>query len=307
VADTTLLKELNRQHEATAPVRDRLVTTLFLVGSLHALLILGVTFTSAGSAGAHDNPMLEVVLVHDPVVDPRTNDSADYLAQVNQRGSGTDPNAQRAESPHTPPDQPGGAGDEQPIDGSDPSAGASGLPDLLASRAGSDDKWFFARAGAAPAAGAPLVFEAPSLEFAGLDTSDALRLKGRTEKELLVSANTRESSVAVYLDAWRRKIEDISAANYPWDAVRAAGHTGTPELEVVILANGTLGGAAITRSSGYPDLDRAALTILHLAAPFEPFPASLAARHDSLRLTYGWQFAGGAPAGSSVRAPADTK
>ena len=307
MADTLLLTELNRQHEAAPPTRDRLVTTLFLVGALHALVILGVTFTSAGTAGARDNPMLEVLIVHDPVVDPRTNESADYLAQVNQRGSGTDPAAQRAESPHTPPDDPGGAGSEPGPDGPDATAGASGLPDLLATRATSSDKLSFARAGGAMPAGAPLVFEPPAQEFAGLDTGEALRLKGHTERELMVSANTRESSVAVYLDAWRRKIENIASANYPWEAVRAAGHSGTPELEVVILANGTLAGAAITRSSGYPDLDRAALTILHLSAPFEPFPASLAARHDSLRLTYGWQFEGGAPAGSTVRAPADTR
>ena len=38
--------------EGIAPVRDRLLTTLFLAGLLHAIVILGVTFNAAADAGA---------------------------------------------------------------------------------------------------------------------------------------------------------------------------------------------------------------------------------------------------------------
>ena len=51
-----------------------------------------------------------------------------------------------------------------------------------------------------------------------------------------------------------------------------------------ILANGLLGGAFVKRSSGHAELDQAALAILKLASPFEPFPAELASQHDALRL-----------------------
>ena len=58
------------------------------------------------------------------------------------------------------------------------------------------------------------------------------------------------------------------------------------------------------RTSGFPELDQAALEILRLAAPFEPFSRELADRHDSLRFAYEWQFEGGQLTGSSVRMPA---
>jgi protein TonB len=307
VPDTKLLTELARQREAAAPARDRLMTTLFLVGALHALLILGVTFTATGTTGSRTVPMLEVTLVQNPVPDSRENLTADYLAQVNQRGSGTGDDVQRAESPHTPPEDPGGAGDDALARGRDATQGAPGDRDLIASRAGSNDKHFFARNGAAAPAGSPLVLEPMAPEVAAADAAEALRLKGRTERELLVTANTRESSVAVYLDAWRRKIEQVAKVNFPLESVKRSGLSGSPVIEVQILADGTLGGAFLTRSSGYAEIDRLALTILHTAAPFEPFPRELAAKHDSLRLEREWQFLGGEAVNSTVRAPADTK
>jgi protein TonB len=302
-----LLMELARQREAAPPARDRLMTTMFLVGALHALLILGVTFTVATSASSHDAPTLAVLLVHDPVAEERINTSADYLAQVNQRGAGTDPDARHAESPHTPPSDPGTEGAENSSGERGATAGSEGEADLLSGSAASHEKHFFAHGGPAAPAGAPLVFEPPAAEYAGAETGDELRLKGHTEKELLVTANTRESSVAVYLDGWRRKIERIGTANYPLEAARRAGLSGSPVLEVQILADGTLGGAFVTRSSGHPELDRAALAILRLASPFEPFPRTLAAQHDALRLTYEWQFVGGELEDGTVRMPANTR
>jgi protein TonB len=307
VAETLLLSEIARAREVPALARDRLMTTLFLVGALHALLILGVTFTSAGGRAARESPTLEVLLVHDPVADERVNAAADYLAQVNQRGAGTDPDARHAESPHTPPLDPGAEGADAADGSQGATTGAAGDPDLLASRSPSDDKHYFARTGPSVPAGAPLVFQPSTPEYAGADTGEQLRLAGHAERELMVAANTRESSVAVYVDGWRRKIEHIGAANYPLEAAKRAGLSGSPVLEVQILADGTLGGAFIKRSSGHPELDRAALAILRLAAPFEPFPRSLAARHDALRLTYEWQFLGGELSNSSVRMPADTR
>ncbi|MBS0393997.1 MAG: TonB family protein, partial [Proteobacteria bacterium] len=153
----------------------------------------------------------------------------------------------------------------------------------------------------------PLVLEPLSAEAAGADEGEALRLRGRTERELLVTANTRESSVAVYLHGWRRKIERVGTANYPLEAVRRSAVSGSPVLEVQILADGRLGGAWVKRSSGDPELDQASVAILKLAAPFEPFPRALAARHDALRLVYEWQFVGSQVRDSSVRMPADTR
>jgi protein TonB len=74
-------------------------------------------------------------------------------------------------------------------------------------------------------------------------------------------------------------------------------------LEVGINADGTLDRAVIRRSSGNPELDQAALAILKLASPFDPFPPELAAEHGVLRFAYEWQFVGGRSQRGSVSVP----
>jgi protein TonB len=84
--------------EGKAPVRDRLLTMLFLAALLHGLIILGLTFNS--TAGGHDSaPGLQVLLVSDEVPEAESNDSATYLAQRTQLGSG---NTQESVAPRNP-------------------------------------------------------------------------------------------------------------------------------------------------------------------------------------------------------------
>ena len=291
--------------QALPPTRDRLLTTTFLVASLHALVILGVTFAPP-RGGSGEPPSLEVLVVHDPVAEAELNKNADYLAQVNQRGSGTGRDVRGAESPRSASADTGADGSSESGRRARPDRGR-GDADVVASRAASHDRRHFATMAAAGAPISPLVLEPLTGEADGTDNGTALALRGAPQHELMVTANTRESSVAVYLDRWRHRIERIGAANYPLDAVRRAGYTGSPVLEVRLLATGQLADVTIKRSSGYLTLDQAALNILRLSAPFEPFPRQLAAQHDALRISYVWQFLGGDATESTVRMPADTQ
>jgi len=63
----------------------------------------------------------------------------------------------------------------------------------------------------------------------------------------------------------------------------------------------------VIHSSGSAKLDQAAVDILKLASPFDPFPKDLADRYRLLRFTYGWEFAGGAARRGTVTAPADSQ
>ena len=76
--------------EGIAPTRDRLTTTVFMAALVHGVIIVGVTFgsTSQQSAGA---PGLEVLIVSEDVPEARRNDTATYLAQRTQLGSGATP------------------------------------------------------------------------------------------------------------------------------------------------------------------------------------------------------------------------
>ena len=61
--------------------------------------------------------------------------------------------------------------------------------------------------------------------------------------------------------------------NYP-SAAQRANLDGNPVVEVALLRDGKLQSAKIQRSSGHPEIDAAALEILRLASPFDPFPRS---------------------------------
>ena len=126
-----------------------------------------------------------------------------------------------------------------------------------------------------------------------------MQLRGPKRDELWITPDTRESILAPYLDSWRRRVERIGTVNYPSAALHA-GIKASPVLEVAIDADGRLAKVDVLTSSGYPDLDAAALAILKLASPFDPFPPDLAARYRRLRFADEWQFTGGRLAAGSV-------
>jgi len=294
--------------EGRAPVRDRLVTTLFLAALLHAILILGVSFTSGALTNDHAVPTLEVLLVSDDLPETRPDREADYLAQRSQQGSGNLRERERPTSPRSSPlpyNNPGivnGNALELHRAGSE-----SGNEELVASSGRAPTIRYFASAADNPATAPeqPLLMTAEQQSaLPAANEADRLALHGRDTRELIVTPNTRQSDVAVYLDAWRRKVERIGTLNFPVEA-REHTTTGNPVLEVAIHSDGHLEEVLLRRSSGSHEVDQAALAILKLAAPFDPFPRELGESHDSLRFSYEWQFVNGEMIGSSVRAPAE--
>ena len=289
---------------STANSRDRLTVTLFLAALFHMILILGISFAPPVS-GSGDVPTLEVLLVNNPLPDATLNDSANYLAERTQQGSGNSPDG-RTRQPIA------GEGSESVV--GDPLGGAmrpapegqpAGEGELLTSRDG--ERRFVAANAESESSTAMLPRElvaGSAFPFAGTDDAPELQLKGAPRRELVVTPNTRASDVAVYLDAWRRRIEQVGTVNFP-NAARRSRLTGSPVIEVVLASSGGLVRADVSRSSGHGELDRAAMDILKLATPFEPFPATLSARHDVLRFAYEWQFVGGRLAGSAVEVPVE--
>jgi protein TonB len=280
--------------EGKAPVWDRLITMLFLAALLHGLVIVGVTFNAAAAAqgGA---PGLEVLLVSDELPEADKNPDATYLAQRTQIGSG---NTRAAVAPHNRSSSvalqahAGTAGGNSLADSGD----MAGTQEerVLTSSAWSTVVRYLADTGSAGSVrDRPLLIDAPPTAQPGpQDEQGPAQLRGPQRDELWVTPDTRASIVAPYLDAWRRKVERIGDINYP-TAARANKAAANPVLEVGIAAEGTLERAVITRSSGDPELDQAALAILKLASPFEAFPPEVAAQYRVLRFAYEWQFEDG--------------
>jgi protein TonB len=281
---------------------DRLTVTLFLAGVFHLILILGVSFAPP-VASQGDVPTLEVILVNNPLPDSMLNEDADYLAERTQQGSGNSADG-RTRQPtagagiEAMPGAPEGSLEAPMLEGSAGGegkllAGVGGKPRYIADTAD---------ANVAPASlPREMIVGSPS-PFAGNDDDSGLELKGAPRRELVVTPNTRTSEVAVYLDAWKRRIEQVGTVNFP-NAARRSKLSGNPVIEVVLASSGGLVRADVRRTSGYGELDRAAMDILKLATPFEAFPEELAARHDVLRFAYEWQFVGGRLAGSAVEIP----
>lgn len=295
LSPATAERDIGALREGVAPVGGRLHTTLFLAAAIHLLVLLGVTFGHATSRGP-GAPGLDVVLLPAATGDAQPHPEARYLAQANQRGSGLDLPEESVEA------------GMPAIDGSsvDRSSGNPANPRqrrqrrapavLLASTTGSGTP---DPARSPSAAVAPTSALAATAPLWSTSVGAAPRLGG-PRRELAVRPDTRESRVALYLDRWRHQVEDVGTSHYPLGAIRRARLSGNPVLEVQLLADGTLGEVLLQRSSGLPELDRAALAILRLAAPFEAFPTDLRRRHDALRLSYEWEFTSGRLQDTSV-------
>jgi periplasmic protein TonB len=268
--------------------RDRLLTMLLLVALLHAILLLGLTF-SAG-VGRQLSEGLEVLLTTEDLPDAATNPDASYLAQRTQKGAGNS-----AKGLTSSPDQARDPGAEA-AEAADASEGAvlhSAAPQPLISFIGIE-------ASPTPSHLARQTSAANSGD-AGRGVGDELVLRGDPDTGKWLSPNTRAYRLAPYLDSWRRKVERLGTINYPSVAKRAQS-AQAPVIEVALLASGKLQGARVLQSSGDAALDQSALDILRLASPFPALPAALARDYRVLRFAYQWEFMAGTLSSGSVTA-----
>ena len=290
--------------EGRAPVWDRLLTMLFLAGLLHGLIIIGLTFNAAASS-SRSAPGLEVLLVSDELPEADKNPTATYLAQRTQTGSG---NTRKAVAPRNrtasiPTLKHPGTPEGNSLNDAAHASGSTQDEQVLSSIAWSTSVRYLAEAGdAGTVHDEPLLIDQPPTAEPGPDEQGPAQLRGPQRDELWITPDTRAATLAPYLDSWRRKVERIGTLNYPTVA-RVAGARSSPVVEVGIAADGKLDRVLIRRSSGSPELDQAALAILKLASPFDPFPPELAAKYRVLRFAYEWQFSGGRPAEGTVSVP----
>jgi len=110
-------------------------------------------------------------------------------------------------------------------------------------------------------------------------------------RKQFVGARAAETRFAMYVEAWRQKVERIGNLNYP-EAARGRIY-GSLRLTVSIKADGSVDAIQVDRPSGYDVLDRAAEKIVHLASPFAAFPPNIRRDTDILVITRTWTFARG--------------
>ena len=276
--------------------RDRLSSTLFLAGLLHGVILLGVTFTADGLA---PDPVtsLEVVLITNEYEKLEPPDEAELLAQQNMVGAGNTEDPMLLKTALHQILEDGRIGLEQ-IGVRNPRRQGKDQPQQRPTIVSKSVMSYI---------GIPEFHDederVTALEQRTLPgTSNAIEIINKPEaetlisdfqpRELIISANTREARIAAYLGRWKNKVERIGTLNYP-SIARSKGLAGFPTLEVAINATGELQEVVILNSSGAQNLDRAALNIVGMAAPFDPFPEFLRSEYDVLRFAYEWRFTDG--------------
>lgn len=265
--------------------RDRFRLALFAAVSLHALVILGVGFSSDENVVHHTSIDVTLSLANDA----EAPEDADFIAATNQQGAGSEQEVseltsqqaaafdtnqfQEVMSQQAPrPEQLNQQQAEVVADA--PSDFTASLENSELTEALENPPSLLDRD--------RLVQEIASLEARIAADQQALARMPRTKR--INSVSTRSAVEAAYLDAWRQKCERIGAINYP------AGFEGEVLILVSILADGTLENVKVLKGSGYDELDQAALSTVRQAAPFQPFNVDMRKSYDRLEFTRWWQF-----------------
>jgi len=274
------------QGDSLGLTQERLGFTLFMSMCVHAVIILGVGFT------VHMAPKI-VSNIEITLASYRSKDApehADFLAQANQQGSGTE---DKKLAPAAPYKAPFVANKINKLDDFMKERPVQQTPeqDIISRKGGEQtqktvqplpDKQDLSKLDSKSLGNAVASLQAQ------LDLQRQEYAK-RPKRYTISSASTKENRDAAYLDSWRKRIESIGNANYPDEATKN-GIYGTLRLMVSINPDGTINDIRILRSSGERVLDAAAIRIVQLSAPFAPLPPEMHKDIDILEIIRTWQF-----------------
>ena len=278
---------------ATPPGPDRLPAMLFLAALFHGILIIGVTFNPEIGSRFADAISLEVTIVASPDQQIDRPDEAAYLAQASQEGSGNTVETIRPSAPLQSALPIDNQGQEDGDALTDAEAHLESTDELLATENdASQQVELNPRTEPQPESSTAIVMEAGAEATLPLpqDANANLLLTDDDPQQLIISADTRESVAAAYLDSWKRRIEAVGAAYLP-ELGDIESLTGSPTLLVTINESGDLIDALVSNSSGSAILDLASVDIIQRASPFDRFPEPMADEYDTVAFEYKFLFA----------------
>ncbi len=273
--------------------RERFRFMIFLSACAHALLVLGVGFTYL--TDANDEATIEVTLAqYRSQIQP---DDADFIAQENQTGSGSQDEATVPSSPFLSDLNDADINEVRPAPEAQVLNETPEQPKLTTLTSINAEQ-VIAQQRNAPeqeekqALSEQSSSEEISLAIASLQAQLDLQQQAfarQPRKYTLSSASARKSHEASYLDSWRRRVEAVGNINYPVQA-RQQQVYGNVRMLIALNASGQISETRIIQSSGESLLDQAAVDIVNLAAPFEPFPEELKAEADILEIVRTFRF-----------------
>lgn len=281
------------RNKAVVTASDRLGLTLFLAVSLHAIVILGISFSSTDKPERSELiNTLDITLVHHQSKD--APDEPDYLAQANQLGGGNTKEKVRAKSPDSKSSMLQNPGLTENTRNPSVTKKSKSIQKKVLTANKSD----FKISNLVKTPDKPKKKKASALELIQRSREIA-RLSAQNQEFWLaygkrpdpkyLHANTQKHVDAAYLLAWTRKVEKIGNLNYPDDA-RRKRLSGSLILEVRLKPNGSLNEIKLLQSSGHKTLDDAAIRIVNLAAPYAKIPDEVLGKRTELRIVRTWAF-----------------
>ncbi|WP_370185146.1 energy transducer TonB [Alloalcanivorax sp.] len=271
---------------------DRLGFTLFLALAVHGVLLFGVGFAPEEPRAAPNS--LDVTLAMHRADD--APEEADFIAQANQVGSGTEEDKSELttteEAPFSDPDS-------RQVQLQEPTA-RQPTPvtrqKIIVTRARSerdiaseqqDRNQDDPRRKADQDNVDELSREIASLQ-ARLDKQKQAYAK-RPRVRRLTSVSAKAHYEAAYIEAFRRKVEATGTRHFPRRALDSNTFGGV-RLMVALRRDGGIEEVEVLQSSGHDFLDQAAVQSVRLAAPFEPFTRDMRERMDVLEIIRTWKF-----------------
>lgn len=272
---------------------DRLGFAFCVALALHAAIILGISFNREDRS--HAAPTLEITLAQHR--SQKAPEEADFLAQNNQEGSGTLAEKAMLTARERADFHDNAIREVTPQQQLSSNVKQVSATPLLSTTANSVNKTRLLqiseqREQINEDQAQDMTIIQRSVEIASLEAKLDIQRQAyakRPRVRRLTSVATKQSDDALYLHYWRTKIEAIGNQHYPAKA-RQQGIYGDLRLVVSLLPNGDVHRIKILESSGHKILDQAAIRIVHLAAPYEPFPAKMSRTVDILEIIRTWRF-----------------
>lgn len=285
---------------------DRMSLTFFFALAIHAILILGISFDLMDSNNDVITTM-EVTLVHQRSTEEP--EEADYLAQASQLGGGTQKSKSRPSSPfsnETITPEKGFAPDSRRAMSPPLITEAKKQTEIMSVdksnlRTKSQELKEEVDISTKSLTAAQLFERSQQIAKLSAEINKLKEAYQQTPRRTYVDGiNAKQYRFASYMDAWRAKVERIGNLNYP-DVVTRKKLYGSLLLIVAINPDGTIHSARVTRSSGHRELDRAALRIVNMAAPFPPLTKDILKDTDILYIPRVWRFQQGSRLQTSVQ------
>lgn len=271
---------------------ERLSFTVFLAFAFHAIVILGISFTVTQSKKA--SPTLNITLAtHKALEQP---EDVDFLAQYDQEASGTIDEVKELTTREQAEIVSPNINQITPVPQQKTTIANINDREILTAE---DSTKFIAQQDKPKQEEAEQTIEAQE-EDTPMINPEIASLRAKLDKlqqefarrpriRRMTSVATKSSYDAAYLNKWTQRVEVTGNQNFP-EAALDNKMFGALRLSVIVNADGTVDNVEVLEPSGFPILDQAALQIVRLASPFDPFPPEILKTADQLDIIRTWRF-----------------